>query len=327
MIKLASAALEVWLDPDRGAEITRVSAPGGRNLLFHDPTRTPLRASRSTGYGSSADDWLSEYRGGWQELFPNAGAACEVAGVQLPFHGEASAARWEVHESSARSAVLSTPARLPLVLERRMDLDPGRPVLRITETVRNESARPVPYVWGHHAAFDAVPGARIDLPAATVEVPSDYDPDLNDLRPGTTAPWPRVPAKDGGEIDLRVVPDGPRERVAYLTGLAAGWTALRHPATGAGVALAWDVAAFPHVWCWTEIGGPDFPWYGRSRIVALEPAASWPNDGLARAIERGRARSLDGHGTTTAWLTVTLFDADERPVTGVDPDGTVHRGG
>lgn len=327
MIHLANAAIEVWVDPGRGAEVVRVGAPGGRNLLFHDPARSPLRASHSTSYGSSQDDWLSEYRGGWQELFPNAGAACEVAGVRLPFHGEVSTARWQVHETTARSVVLSTPARLPFVLERRMELDGDRPVLRVTETVCNQSALAVPYVWGHHPAFDAVPGARIDLPAARVEVPADYDPDHNDLRPGTTSPWPHVPGKHGGDVDLRQVPDGPRERVAYLTHLAAGWTALRHPGGGPGVALAWDLAAFPHLWCWTEIGGPDFPWYGRSRIVALEPSSSWPNDGLARAVERGRARTLAGHATTTAWLTLTLFDADERPVTGVDPDGTVRRAG
>jgi galactose mutarotase-like enzyme len=324
VIRLGNGAIEVHVDPERGGEIRHVGPAGGGNVLFWDPSSSPLRASRSTGYGTSEADWLSEYRGGWQELFPNAGAACTVNGVPLPFHGEASSARWTVHCSGAREAVLSTPARLPFVLERRMSLEADRPVLRIEETIGNESGLSLPYVWGHHPAFDALPGARIDLPGATAHIPADHDPEHNDLRPGAVAPWPRVPGKDGDDVDLREVPDGPRERVAYLVDLAAGWVALRHPPSGRGVALAWDTGAWPHLWCWTEIGGRDFPWYGRSRIVALEPAASWPNDGLAAAIERDRARRLDGNATATAWLTLALFDADERPVTGVTRDGSVH---
>ncbi|MQA77178.1 MAG: DUF4432 family protein [Streptosporangiales bacterium] len=323
MITLDNGLLTVRVAPERGAEIRFLGAPGGPNLLFHQPTATPLRESNSTGYGSTEGDWLSEYRGGWQELFPNAGAPCQVQGVPLPFHGEASSARWEVVEADATTAVLRTPARLPLVLERRMRLDAERAVLTVEETVTNESALTVPYVWGHHPAFDAVEGARLDLPGATARVPADYDPPLNDLRPDTTSPWPLVAAKAGGEIDLRAVPGGPRERVVYLTDLAAGWAALRRPGDGCGVALAWDLATFPHAWLWTEIGGPDFPWYGRSRIVALEPASSWPNDGLAAAIERGRHHRLGPHERHSTWLTVSLFGADTRPVTHVDRDGGV----
>lgn len=324
---LEGAAMRVVVNPDRGCEILHVGAPGGPNVLFHNAWRTPLPAGSpgsSVSYGASDLDWLSHYRGGWQELFPNAGAACDVAGVPLAFHGEASSARWQVTEESATSLVAATATRLPLVLERRMEVDPERPVLRLRESIGNESGLPMPYVWGHHPAFDAVPGSRIDLPGAIVEVPEDFDPAHNDLRPGTTAPWPLVEGKDGSAIDLRLVPDAPRERVAYLTDVTAGWVALRQPG-GVGVALSWDTATFPHLWCWTEIGGADFPWFGRSRIVALEPMSSWPNDGLARAIERGRAGRLDAGARADTWLTLSLFDADERPVTGVGPDGDVRR--
>ena len=39
---------------------------------------------------ASQTAWLDHYGGGWQELFPNAGAACTVDGRPHPFHGEAS---------------------------------------------------------------------------------------------------------------------------------------------------------------------------------------------------------------------------------------------
>lgn len=323
MIELENGSLAVHLAPERGAEVRFLGAPGGPNLLYHDPTATPLRASASVGYGTTESDWLSEYRGGWQELFPNAGAPCTVDGVPLPFHGEASSTQWEIVDADAVSAVLRTPVRLPLVLERRMRLDPERAVLFVEETLSNESALTVPYVWGHHPAFDAVAGASLDLPDATARVPADYHPPLCDLRPGTESRWPLVAGAAGDDVDLRTVPSSPCERVVYLTDLAAGWAALRRTSDGYGVAMAWDRTTFPHAWLWTEIGGSDFPWYGRSRIVALEPASSWPNDGLQRAIERGRHRTIGPHQRHQTWLTVAVFPADARPVTHVDRDGRV----
>jgi galactose mutarotase-like enzyme len=319
--------IEVKLDQDHGAEILFVGTPGGRNVLFHDPSSSPLRADRSGTYGTSEADWKSEYRGGWQELFPNAGAECEVWGVTLPFHGEVSRAKWETVESDERSAVLRSPARLPLVLERRMTLVPDRPVLQLEETVRNESDLEVPYLWGHHPAFVAARGTMIDLPSAQAQVAEGFDPPINDLEVGSRGEWPLVAGKSGRPIDLRQVPDGATERVVFLSGLSDGWAALRHPIEGFGVAMSWDIGTFPDVWMWTEIGGTDFPFYGRSRIIAIEPATACPSDGLAHAIARGRARRLSAGASHHTWLTVSLFEADEEPVAGVDRGGSIRSGG
>ncbi|OLF05178.1 hypothetical protein BLA60_37305 [Actinophytocola xinjiangensis] len=322
MIRLDNGAIAVEVAPGRGAEIRFLGRPGGDNVLYYEPSDVPLPAGRSVSYGRDDLDWLSAYRGGWQELFPNAGAACEVAGVPLAFHGEVSAAEWSVVDSGRGFAVLDCAARLPLVLRRRMTLEDRRPVLVIEETVTNVAGFPVDFLWGHHPAFEARPGARLDLPDAATHVPADHDPEFNDLRAGS-ARWPFAPGKDGADVDLRAVPDTPTERVVYLTGLARGWAALRDVERGTGVALGWDTAVFPHAWLWTEIGGRDFPWYGRSRIVALEPASAWPNDGLAAAIARGQGHRLGPHGALSTRLTVTLFAADERPVSAVDADGGV----
>lgn len=323
MIRLDNGAIAVELAPERGAEIRFLGPSGGDNLLYYDTSEVPLRASRSISYGRDDLDWLSEYRGGWQELFPNAGAACEVGRVPLPLHGEASTANWSIVDSGPVHVVLRTATRLPLTLERRMWLPEGRPVLLIEETATNVSRLPVDFLWGHHPAFDAKPGALLDLPDSVAQVPADYDLPLNDLRPGSVGHWPYVPGKDGTDVDLRVVPPTPRERVVYLAGLAAGWAAMRHPDAGLGVALGWDLDTFPHAWLWTEIGGSDFPWYGRSRILALEPASSWPNDGLVHALSRGQGHHLGPHGTRDTWLAVSLFTADARAVTGVHRDGRV----
>ena len=96
VLRLANPMIEVDVDPERGADILAIRRPGGPNILATYDWRSPLRASRSSSYDDGETDWLSEYRGAWQELFPNAGAECEVMGVPLPFHGEVSTARWDV---------------------------------------------------------------------------------------------------------------------------------------------------------------------------------------------------------------------------------------
>jgi galactose mutarotase-like enzyme len=324
VIELQTAHLLVRVDEGRGAEITHVGRDADHNALFHDDWGAPLRASRSVTWGEPTLDWLSEYRGAWQELFPNAGDACEVMGTPLPFHGEVSAARWEVIERAADRLVLRTPARLPLVLERTMRLHPERPALLIEERVTNESPLRVPFIWGHHPAFAVTESSVLDIPAGGVEASSAFTDADGDIQPGSTGTWPGLPGRDGQPVDLRQ-PILPRRahRLLWLPDLAAGWAAIRDPRTGQGVALAWDRATFPHAWLWQEIGTPGMPWYGRSSITAIEPQMSWPSEGLAAAIERGQARWLDSGASHETWITCAVFEATDRAVGDVTRAGEV----
>ncbi len=328
MLRLAGPRLEVEVDPDRGADIRAIRRPGGPNVLATYAWQTPLRARHSAGYGDPETDWLSEYRGAWQELFPNAGAACEVLGVPLPFHGEVSTARWDVTDHTGDSVTLTTPTRLPLILERRMRLAQDSATLLIEETARLDADMMVPFLWGHHPAFAATAGAHIDMPGGiTVQVADDYAAEHLDLLPGGAGAWPHVPGRAGGMVDVATVGEGPTERLMYLSGFGGdrGWAAIRGVADGLGVALAWDAETFPHAWFWWEIRGPGHPWHGRSRIVAIEPNTAVPSDGLAAAVTRGDAHLLEPGRTHETWLAVSLFDADARPVRMVARDGSVTR--
>lgn len=319
---LSNAHLTVEVRASRGAEVRYLSATNGPNVLFWEDWPTPLRASQSVTYGDSEHDWLSEWRGGWQEMFPNAGASADVLGVPVAFHGEVSAARWEVVSSTPTDVTLRTSTRLPLRLTRRMWLEPDSPVLHLEETATNDSSVDVPFVWGHHPSFDALPGTLLDVPAGRAVVPEGYDVAHADLAPGSYQ-WPSAPDKGGETIDLRTIPAGPVERVVYLPDVEDGWAALRRP-DGVGVAMAWDSSVFRHVWVWTEIGGIDFPWYGRSRVMAVEPVSSWPNDGLGQALRRGRAQYLPAESSISTWMTVRLFESSDAGVVGVTRDGDVH---
>lgn len=313
--------IRVHVAPGQGGEIRSVGRPDGPNALFYENWSTPVRASDGGGYGADELNWLSEWRGGWQELFPNAGAPATVMGVHLGFHGEASRAPWEILDQGEAELTIRAHTRLPLTITRTMRLGPEPGVLQITGEVTNESDLEVPALWGHHPAFDAVPGTQLDLPACRAIVPDGFDVAFADLRPGERR-WPDAVASDGSPVDLRRVPKKPTERVVYLTDLEAPWYALRRP-DGLGVGVAWGADAFAHLWMWTEIGGEDFPWFGRSRVVALEPASSWPNDGLAAAIERGQGHRIGPRETLRSWLTLSLFDSSQGVVTGVQRDGSV----
>ena len=99
-----------------------------------------------------------------------------------------------------------------------------------------------------------------------------------------------------------------------MVGLAEGWAALRR--RDGGVALAWDVEDFPSVWLWHEIASPGFPFYGRSSLVAIEPASSWPGNGLGGAIARGQALTLQPGHTRSTTVAVIPFEISGRALSG-----------
>ena len=319
MLTLRSAHLAVELDPSRGAEVRAVRDARGRNALAHYHWRTPARAGDGQRYGDSRLDWLSGYRGGWQETIPNAGVESMVGDLVLPFHGEASTSSWNVIEATSTSCELTTVARLPLVISRRMTLAADAPALYVETSVTNDAGTEVDFLWGHHPAFPAIPGARIDMPDCTVD--QEFS-ETSDIHAGPTR-WPHAEGTDGTPVDLRVVPDATVHRLMYLHGHTAGWAAIRQPAGHAGVAMAWDVSAYPAMWLWTMRHTTEFPWYGRMAVVALEPQRAWPFDGLANASARGQAMTLKPHQTASAWLTMVLLPDGTGPVRGVTRDGVV----
>ena len=313
MITLRTDAISVDVDDEHGAQIIRVADAQGRNALAHYDWETPIPAWRGLSYGNDDLDLHAGFRGGWQETFPNAGLPGVVDGVPLPFHGEATTARWSVDEVTGTSCTMHVPSRLPLVLHRTMTLDPERAVLRVEGVVENVGRVPADFVWGHHPAFPATPGARIDFPAGARIRPDVERHGGYGLDP---VPWPADP-------DLSVIPDAQVHQLFYLDELAGGWAAVRQPAGGVSVGIAWDAAVHPYSWLWIQRGDPGFPFYGRASMFAIEAQAAWPYDGLAGARRRNMAHRLDPGETLSSWFTMALFDDTGAAVTGVDREGSV----
>lgn len=324
-ITLHSGHIAVTLDPDRGGEITAITTPYQTNALAYHDWAAPLEAGPGPSYGSSELDWLSKYQGGWQFLFPNAGAESEFDGVPVAYHGEASLARALVERVDAVSCTTRTAARLPLELRRTVRVSPDSATAFVEEGVTNVGSRDVPFLWGHHPTFPAVAGARLDLPDATFTVEPSAPGNL-DAHTGT---WPVATTPDGTPVDLSEVPSEQMVRLVYLHGLDAGWAALRNPeaeSNAPGIAMSWDLQAYPCLWLWLQNGDRGFPWYGRVRMIGIEPQRYWPFDGLAGAVERGQAVVISPRQTISSWLTLSILPNGCPTVTGVARSGLVNYG-
>ena len=145
-----------------------------------------------------------------------------------------------------------------------------------------------------------------------------------DLEPGAVGTWPDARAAEAAASRHSTASPTPSSSGSAISPTARPGgppSAIRD--SGRGVGLAWDLEAFPHLWLWEQLNGVRFPFYGRARLVGIEPVSCWPGDGLARAIERGQARTIGPHGSATGWITLSLFEATTDAVTGVDADGRV----
>lgn len=322
MVTLQTHSIRVEIDVQYGATITGVFDRHGTNALAHYDWETPLPARTGLSYGNDDLDLHSGYRGGWQETFPNAGLSSSLGDVPLPFHGEATTARWTIDQVSESSCRIHVPSRLPLILRRTMTIESDRPVLRVEGVVENVGEVGVDFVWGHHPAFPAVPGARIDYPRGARVRP---DAERNGGYRLTATTWPNVMGADGA-VDVSIMRDEDLHQLFYLDQLAAGWAALRQPGAGVSVGLAWDVEVMPYSWLWIQRGDPHFPFYGRASMVAIEAQTAWPYDGLAPAAGRGMAHRLAPGERLESWYTMALFDGDDRPIVGVARDGSLSFG-
>jgi galactose mutarotase-like enzyme len=323
MAVLENGQLRVTVDPLVGGTICAVDHVGlGLSVLGRtpwDPIRVPYLST------SPADEhtWLARYGGGWPLLFPNGGDGCDFEGVQHGFHGEASVAPWQIEADADVIRLTRRFYTVPVEMVRELTLDGD--VLRVNETVRMEGRAPARVMWTHHPTFgaDLLAGEiAIETSACSVTVDDGYDPDTNPLRPGATSVWPMVEGKEGA-YDLSR-PAGTVASLAYLHDFDPAWVALRRLDGALGAALSWDAAHFPCAWLWFELNGTsEAPWYGRARLIGVEPSTSRPGTGLADIERRGGSLlTLEPGDLVATELCLHVFKPTG-PVHGVDADGRV----
>ncbi len=300
-IYLDNGSLRVGVLPEKGADIFELHYRAGADsapiqLLMQAPWG--LRPPGKDPQG----DFLENYEGGWQELFPNANDSCSYKGKTIPFHGEVALLPWDYKEA-ASDASSDLQLRVdcqctPFRLEREMRLPAGQSRLLIREKVSNLSSAPADFVWGQHITLGGdflEGGCHLEIPAGEVYTPEVlYEPLTARLREAQTSKWPYAESRDGQPIDLSYIP-GPEAHShddVIVGGLGRGLYQITNPRLRLSFSLQWDVDVFPWLMFWQPYGGADLPPLTGIYGVGLEPWVSrYP---LARAIEEGQARRLGG---------------------------------
>ena len=317
-VVLENDALRIVVLPDKGAEIHQITdLRSGTNLLFEAPWG--LRPPGSPPLpGSGDDEFMWNYAGGWQELFPSVNEACVYRGNPIPFHGEVASLPWEYEildgDRSEACVRFSTRSRqTPFRVERVLRLRDEEPELLVEGSVRNESTQSAHFVWGHHCVVGPPflePGCRLDIPARTIVTsPELWEPETARLEPGRREPWPWGPLRAGGTVDLRDVP-GPETGShddLYVTDLDEGWLAVSNPRLELTFRLEWDPAVFGWIVLWQPYGGAVAPPLAGSYALGIEPWTSRLS--LERAVEAGAATELDGGASFTTSLRARLLYA------------------
>jgi len=306
---LSNDQLGVVVLPSKGCDILSVvDQATGIDVLFKTPWSKSVIPSGVIG-GDSTLTWLSQYRGGWQLLCPNAGSPREANGTTRGYHGEAALLPWRVlHHSSLEARFEVDLFSVPVAIGRRISLEGA--TLRVEESLTNTSEVALDVVWMHHPAF-APPllgrGSRLVLDAAQVYVEHVRGAELPAV--STSHAWPVATRGDGGEVNLEMLADTARRgsMLAYLTDFCSGRARIESPATGLDVELRWPVEIFPYAWLWYEMAGSDgFPWYQRARVLAIEPTSTIPGEGEIAGHPRGTGVELGPGERRTASLELVV---------------------
>jgi galactose mutarotase-like enzyme len=307
---LQNEFLRVGVLPEKGADIFEfLHRPSGIQLLIEMPggLKAPGKAAQA--------DFLENYEGGWQELFPNHGEACAFRGQAMPMHGEVALLPWQVQvlQDDDQATAVNLQVRcqkMPFRLERSMRLRAGTAQLEIQERLTNESDTACEFVWGQHVTLGEAflqGGSRLEIPAKTIQTPEViFEPRTARLAAGQDSPWPLARGREGEAVDLRLIPgrEAHSHDDAFLSGLERGHYSVSSPQAGLRFSLDWDETVFPWVVLWQPYGGADLAPLTGMYGVGIEPWVS--RYALEEAIQKGQARKLGGGESLETRLTARV---------------------
>lgn len=299
---LENEVVQVGVLLDKGADIFEFTfKPLDLDFLWQSPIelRKPFVATSALPEGAFHD----YFYGGWQEVLPSAGWASEpYMGTYQGLHGEVSLLPFEatIVQDTPDCVSLRTRVRTyrsPLTLERTMSLQSNRSVLFIHEKLVNESDGEYAIMWGHHPALGTPfldENCVLKTPAKSVEVLAFHPNGL--WKPGGDYNYPLVPNLRTGQLeDITLIKSQNTKSVdvVFFKELEEGWYLINNLKQSVGFGMAWDEKLFRYLWMWQVYGGHnDYPWYGRTYNVALEPFTSYPPAGVQNAIKNGSALIL-----------------------------------
>jgi hypothetical protein len=331
---LQNELLQLVILVDKGSEIIQfLYKPLDVDFLWRGPNQiqSPDRFPRASG--SPSTPFFDHWGGGWFEVLPNGGPACEYKGASLGFFAETTNIPWSckiLEDTPERISVglWVRLARLPLLLQKTLTLVSGKAALFVEERVTNEGNEPVDFMWGHHPVVGAPfldESCRISAPDCTVEVFHAEDGPDHRMGLHQTGRWPFILDREGSSLDLRKVPS-PAGRTmdnCYLYGFDQGWISVTNLRQGIGFGLAWDPTVFRYIWLWQALGGGlGYPWYGRTDNIGIEPWSSYPCSGLQECVRNGTALKLEAGRSLASWVTAVAYPGDQE-ISCIARDGTI----
>jgi len=329
VLRVENEALSVAVNPRVGGTIVDIRhKPSGLAVLGKVPWDT-VDAPIDSLAAPDEFVWLTRFTGGWPLMFPNGGDACTDAGLFHGFHGEASIAPWRAGEREGRIVMERRFYIVPVTMRREISLDGDVLVLR--ERVHSTGPLPMKVMWGQHVTFgsDLLDGPfELGGNAGLLSVDDDYDPPANPLVPGTLGTLSTIEGKSGPLDFTR--PREPIASLAYLHGYSGdrAWASMRRVDGRIAAVLSWQADRFPCAWLWCEIeGNTDPPWYGRTRLVGIEPCTTRPASGIAGARRKGGTLLTLLPGATLDSEVRLQVTAADRPIRGIDDAGRARFGG
>jgi hypothetical protein len=303
IVHIRTTDLEVEVLPGKGGDVLQIRRrEDDLDVLWTSPWGLRPRGAWSAA-NESEGRLMEAYPGGWQTVFPNGGDASPAHGTVWGMHGEVWLSPFDWERSGPSGITMHTRlVHSPFSVTK--DVQVAGSHVTICETITNCGRHPVDVMWSHHPAFGAPllsADSIVDTPDARIVIDDVTPSGRTDV--GSAA--------GGGATDLRWPPNESAAvaRMAYLIDLVDGSMHLRNPRLGAGALITWDTSVMPHAWYWLEChGSPDFPWYQQAYVLGLEPASSYPAQGLGKARERGSTMTFRAGERRSATVSLTVTD-------------------
>ncbi|NPV54243.1 MAG: DUF4432 family protein [Firmicutes bacterium] len=331
-VTMENEKLRISILVDKGSDIFEfLYKPLDVDFMWRSPlgvkdpkTFVPTIASKE---GSFSD----YYEGGWQELMPSGGRPCSFWGTEFGLHGETPLLAWNytILEDRPERITLKLwvrTVRTPFYVEKELSLQSGSSVLEIKEMVTNEGEVDLPLFWGHHPALGKPflsEACVVDLPAR-MGVVTNLGGANNRLVNGQSFQWPIAQGEHGGLVDLSKIPppESKSADIVRLTQLEEGWYGITNTKLGLGFGLVWDKEVFPCIVFWQVYKGHlDYPWYGRTYNIALEPWSTSSRT-IAEASEKGDTLFIKASASIQTTLKALVY-ASYKGLKRITPDGRV----
>jgi hypothetical protein len=295
---LENEHLRVKVVPEKGSDIVEIVYKKRElNLLYESPIGFRRFGSVSPSLATRESGFTDFYEGGWQDILPNPGLGSSNRGASWGLHGESSLIPWRAviadEEDKACLNVSASLVRYPLRVDKTLTLAEGSFVLKVDEVVTNLGEQDVEFAWVQHIVFGPPmvgPGMFVDMRAGSCTAGAYKQ---TRLRAAVPFEWPYAPSIDGSTIDLSSAPPADRrfEDNIYAS-MKEPWYAVRNSCAGITVGVSWNLKVLPSLWFWFNNGALDYPWWGRSHNLGLEPSSSVTELGMEEYMENGNVLKL-----------------------------------